>query len=282
MERKKITIPMLYEKKQQGVKTTNIVCYDYIMGSLVDQAGIDTILVGDSAEMVMMGNPNTLAVSVDEMIYHCKGVMRAVKYAFVVGDMPFLSYQTGTRDAIYNAGLFMKHAGVDAVKLEGGREVAPIIKAISDAGIPVAGDIGLKPESLANLEGNKVQETDASAARKLIDDALALEAAGAFCLDLKFVSDRLAELIAKKLKIPVYGFACGVNTDGQFLNIYDLIGMFDRATPKYVKEYGNLSQEVVKMLKLYIEDVHQGAFPGEEHSYHIKEELLKEVLKDKD
>ncbi|MCJ7594394.1 MAG: 3-methyl-2-oxobutanoate hydroxymethyltransferase [Desulfobacterales bacterium] len=282
MERKKITIPMLYEKKQQGVKTTNIVCYDYIMGSLVDQAGIDTILVGDSAEMVMMGNPNTLAVSVDEMIYHCKGVMRAVKYAFVVGDMPFLSYQTGTRDAIYNAGLFMKHAGVDAVKLEGGREVAPIIKAISDTGIPVAGDIGLSQESLAKLEGNKVQGNDAAAARKLIDDALALEAAGAFCLDLKFVSDRLAELIAKKLKIPVYGFACGVNTDGQFLNIYDLVGMFDRVAPKFVKKYGNLSQEVVKMLKLFMEDVHQGAFPGEEHSYHIKEELLKEVLKDKD
>ena len=282
MERKKITIPMLYEKKQQGVKTTNIVCYDYIMGSLVDQAGIDTILVGDSAEMVMMGNPNTLAVSVDEMIYHCKGVMRAVKYAFVVGDMPFMSYQTGTRDAIYNAGLFMKHAGVDAVKLEGGREVAPIIKAISDAGIPVAGDIGLSQESLAKLEGNKVQGNDAAAPRKLIDDALALEAAGAFCLDLKFVSDRLAELIAKKLKIPVYGFACGPNTDGQFLNIYDLVGMFDRVAPKFVKKYGNLSQEVVKMLKLFMEDVHQGAFPGEEHSYHIKEELLKEVLKDKD
>jgi 3-methyl-2-oxobutanoate hydroxymethyltransferase len=281
VERKKITIPMLFEKKQQGVKTTNIVCYDYIMGSLVDQAGIDTILVGDSAEMVMMGRPNTLSVSVEEMIYHCKGVTRAVKSTFVVGDMPFLSFQTGIRDAVYNAGLFMKHADVDAVKIEGGREVVRIIKAISNAGIPVAGHIGLTPQSIAKLGGYKVQGTDATTARKLIDDALALEAAGAFCLDLECVPNRLAEVISKKLTIPVYGIGCGPNCDGQFLNIYDLVGMFDRFTPKFVKKYGHLSQEIVKMLKLFMEDVHGGIFPGEEHCFHIKEEILAEALKEK-
>jgi len=280
MERKKITPQDLFLKKQQGKKTSNIVCYDYIMASLVDQAGIDTILIGDSAEMVMMGMPNTLSISMDEMIYHCKGVMRAVKYCLVVGDLPFLSYQTSIRDAVYNAGLFMKYGGVDAVKIEGGREVAATLKAIVDAGIPCAGHIGLTPQSMAKIGGYKVQGGDAATARKLIDDALALEDAGAFVLDMECVPDRISEIICKKLTIPVYGIGCGPNLDGQFLNIYDLVGLFERFTPKFVKKYGNLAQDVVIMLQQYKEEVDQGVFPGLEHSFHIRDDVLKAVLND--
>jgi 3-methyl-2-oxobutanoate hydroxymethyltransferase len=281
MERKKITIPDLYQKKQQGVKTINIVCYDYIMASLVDQAGIDTILIGDSAEMVMMGKPNTLAISVEEMIYHCKGVMRAVKSTFVVGDMPFLSYQTSIRDAVYNGGRFMKYGEVDAIKLEGGQEVAPIIKAMFEAGIPAAGSIGLTPQSLWRFGGYKVQGADAATAGRLIEDALALEAAGAFAVYLELVPDRVSELIAKKLKVPVFGIGCGPHVDGQFLNIYDLTGMFDRFTPKFVKKYGNLSQEILRMLGQYKEEVEQGRFPADEHCFHIRDEAFEALLKEK-
>jgi 3-methyl-2-oxobutanoate hydroxymethyltransferase len=281
MERKKITIPDLYEKKRQGIKTTNLVCYDYIMASLAEQAEIDTILVGDSAEMVMMGRPNTLSVTVEEMIYHCKGVMRGVKSVFVVGDMPFLSYQTSIRDAVYNGGLFMKHADVDAVKIEGGQEVAPIVKAMFEGGIPAAGSIGLTPQSLWRYGGYKVQGADAVTASKLIDDAMALEAAGAFAVYLELVPDRVSELIAKKLSVPVFGIGCGPHTDGQFLNVYDLIGLFERFTPKFVKKYGNLSQEVVKMLRQYKEEVEQGVFPADEHCFHIRDEVFEAVLKDK-
>jgi len=279
MERKKITIPDLYQKKQQGIKMVNVVCYDYIMASLADQAGIDTILVGDSAEMVMMGRPNTLSISVEEMIYHCKGVMRAVKSTFVVGDMPFLSYQTSIRDAVYNGGLFMKHGEVDAIKIEGGQEIVPIIKAMFEGGIPAAGSIGLTPQSLWRFGGYKVQGADATTASKLIEDALALEAAGAFAVYLELVPDRVSELITKRLKVPVFGIGCGPHVDGQFLNIYDLVGMFDRFTPKFVKKYGNLSQEVVKMLHQYREEVEKGVFPGAEHSFHVKDEVLKTIEK---
>lgn len=281
MERKKITISDLYQKKQQGVKTANIVCYDYIMACLAEQAEIDTILVGDSAEMVMMGMPNTLSISVEEMIYHCKGVMRGVKTVFVVGDLPFLSYQTSVRDAIYNAGLLIKQAGVDAVKIEGGQEVVPIVKAMFEGGIPAAGSIGLTPQSLWKYGGYKVQGADAATASKLVDDALALEAAGSFAVYLELVPDRVAELIAKKLTVPVFGIGCGPNIDGNCLNVYDLVGMFDRFLPKFVKRYGNLSQEVVKMLRLYKEEVLQGVFPADEHSFHIRDEIFEAVMKAK-
>ncbi len=277
MERKKVTIQDLYLKKQQGVKTTNVVCYDYIMASLVDQAGFDTILIGDSAAMVMMGETNTLAVTMDEMIYHCKGVMRAVKYSFVVGDLPFLSYQTGIRDAVYNAGLFMKYGGVDGVKMEGGQEIAPTVKAVVEAGIPCGGSIGLTPQSLSKLGGYKVQGTDAATARRLIDDALALEAAGAFALYLECVPDRLSEIITRKVSIPTFGIGCGPYTDGQFLNVYDMTGLFERFTPKFVKKYGNLAQDVLKMFQQYREEVEKGAFPDSDHSFHIQDEVLKAI-----
>jgi 3-methyl-2-oxobutanoate hydroxymethyltransferase len=269
------------QKKQQGIKTTNVVCYDYIMASLAEEAGMDTILVGDSAEMVMMGGTNTLAVSMEEMIYHCKGVMRAVKSVFVVGDMPFLSYQTGIRDAVYNAGRLMKYGNVDGIKIEGGQEVAATVKAISDAGIPVAGSIGLTVQSASKLGGMRVQEADEISATKLIDDALTLEEAGAFCMDLECVPDRMAGVVAKKLSIPVYGIGCGPFTDGQFLNIYDAVGLFERFTPKFVKKYGNLAPEIVRMLRRYKEEVEQGSFPADEHSFHIRDEIFDAVMRKK-
>ncbi|HXZ36071.1 MAG TPA: 3-methyl-2-oxobutanoate hydroxymethyltransferase [Thermodesulfobacteriota bacterium] len=280
MERKKVTPQDLLAKKQQGRKIVRVVCYDYPMALLADRAEVDSILVGDSVGMVVGGMASTVPVTMEEMIYHCRIVMRAVKYALVIGDLPFLSYQTDKRDAIYNAGLLMKSGGVDAVKLEGGKEFAPTVKAIVEAGIPVVGHIGLTPQTVSKLGGFKVQGTDTAAARKLVEDALSLESAGIFMLTLECVPDRLGEFISKKLKIPVTGIGSGPYTDGQTLNLYDLVGLFEKFTPKFVKKYANLSQEILKALQNYKDEVEKGVFPGSEHSFHMKDEVLKEVIGD--
>jgi len=280
MERKKVTPQDLLAKKQQGRKIVRVVCYDYPMALLADRAEVDSILVGDSVGMVVGGMASTVPVTMEEMIYHCRIVMRAVKYALVIGDLPFLSYQTDKRDAIYNAGLLMKSGGVDAVKLEGGKEFAPTVKAIVEAGIPVVGHIGLTPQTVSKLGGFKVQGTDTAAARKLVEDALSLESAGIFMLTLECVPDRLGEFISKKLKIPVTGIGSGPYTDGQTLNLYDLVGLFEKFTPKFVKKYANLSQEILKALQNYKDEVEKGLFPGSEHSFHMKDEVLKEVIGD--
>ena len=280
MERKKVTPQDLLAKKQQGRKIVRVVCYDYPMALLADRAEVDSILVGDSVGMVVGGMASTVPVTMEEMIYHCRLVMRAVKYALVIGDLPFLSYQTDKRDAIYNAGLLMKSGGVDAVKLEGGKEFAPTVKAIVEAGIPVVGHIGLTPQTVSKLGGFKVQGTDTAAARKLVEDALSLESAGIFMLTLECVPDRLGEFISKKLKIPVTGIGSGPYTDGQTLNLYDLVGLFEKFTPKFVKKYANLSQEILRALQNYKDDVEKGLFPGSEHSFHMKDEVLKEVIGD--
>jgi 3-methyl-2-oxobutanoate hydroxymethyltransferase len=280
MERKKVTPQDLLAKKQQGRKIVRVVCYDYPMALLADRAEVDSILVGDSVGMVVGGMSSTVPVTMEEMIYHCRIVMRAVKYALVIGDLPFLSYQTDIRDAIYHAGLLMKNGGVDAVKLEGGKEFAPTVKAIVDAGIPVVGHIGLTPQTVSKLGGFKVQGTDSAAARKLVEDALSLESAGIFMLTLECVPDRLGEFISKKLKVPVTGIGSGPYTDGQTLNLYDLVGLFEKFTPKFVKKYANLSQEILKALQNYKDEVEKGVFPGPEHSFHMKDEVLKEVLED--
>lgn len=279
MERKKVTPQDLLAMKREGKKIVRIICYDYPMALLADRAGVDAILVGDSVGMVLLGMSNTIPVTMEEMIHHCKAVMRAVKYALVIGDLPFLSYQTSIRDAIYNAGLLMKCGGVDAVKLEGGQEFALTVKAIVDAGIPVMGHIGLTPQTISKLGGYKVQGTDTVTARKLIDDAKTLEAAGVFMISLECVPDRLAKLICEELTIPVTGIGAGPYTDGQSLNLYDMLGLFERFTPKFVKKYANLSQDILQALQQYKEEVEQGIFPGTEHSFHIKDEVLKEVTK---
>ena len=282
MERKKITTQDLLAKKQQGQKIVRVVCYDYPMALLADRAGVDSILVGDSVGMVILGESSTVPITMEQMIHHCKAVVRAVKYALVVGDLPFLSYQTCIRDAIYNAGLLMKYGGVDAVKLEGGEEFAPTVEAIVKAGIPVVGHIGLTPQTISKLGGYKVQGTDIVTARKLIKDAKALEAAGVFMLTLECIPDRVAELICKELTIPATGIGAGPYTDGQTLNVYDMVGLFERFTPKFVKKYANLSETILQALQEYKEEVEKGTFPGPEHTYHIEEEVLKEVLESKE
>jgi len=282
MERKKITPQDLLMKKQEGKKIVRVVCYDYPMALLADRAGVDSILVGDSVGMVVGGMASTVPVTMEQMIYHCQIVMRAVKYALVIGDLPFLSYQTDIREAIYNAGLLMKNGGVDAVKLEGGKEFAPTVKAIVDAGIPVVGHIGLTPQTVSKLGGFKVQGTDTAAARKIVEDALALESAGIFLMTLECVPDRLGEYISQQLKIPVTGIGSGPYTDGQTLNLYDMVGLFEKFTPKFVKKYANLSQEILKALQNYKDDVEKGVFPGGEHSFHMKDEIFKEVLEAKE
>lgn len=278
MERKKTTPQDLLAKKQQGKKIVRVVCYDYPMALLADRAGVDSILVGDSVGMVILGESSTVPITMEQMIHHCKAVVRAVKYALVVGDLPFLSYQTCIRDAIYNAGLLMKYGGVDAVKLEGGEEFAPTVEAIVKAGIPVVGHIGLTPQTISKLGGYKVQGADIATARKLIKDAKALEAAGVFMLSLECIPDRVAELICKELTIPATGIGAGPYTDGQSLNVYDMVGLFERFTPKFVKKYTNLSKTILQALQEYKEEVEQGIFPGPEHTYHIEEDMLKEVL----
>ena len=277
MERKKITPQDLLAKKEQGKKIVRVVCYDYPMALLADRAGVDSILVGDSVGMVLLGESSTVPVTMEQMIHHCKAVVRAVKYALVVGDLPFLSYQTSIPDAIYNAGVLMKYGGVDAVKLEGGEEFAPTVEAIVRAGIPVVGHIGLTPQTISKLGGYKVQGTDITTARKLVKDAKALETAGVFMLTLECVPDRVAELICKELTVPATGIGAGPYTDGQSLNAHDLLGLFERFTPKFVKKYANLSEAILQALRQYKEEVEQGVFPGPEHTYHIEEEVLKEV-----
>ena len=278
MDHKKVTPQELLAKKQQGKKIIRVVCYDYPMALLADRAGVDSILVGDSVGMVVLGISNTMPVTMQEMIHHCKAVTTAVQHALVIGDLPFLSYQPSIRDAIYNAGLLMKEGGVDAVKLEGGQEFAPTVKAIVDAGVPVVGHIGLTPQTISKLGGYKVQGADIVTARKMIADAKALESAGVFMLTLECVPDRLAELICKELSIPVTGIGSGPNTDGQTLNVYDMLGLFEKFTPKFVKKYANLSQDILKAVQQFKEEVEEGIFPGPEHSFHIKDDVFEAVI----
>jgi 3-methyl-2-oxobutanoate hydroxymethyltransferase len=277
-ERKKTTPLDLLAKKQRGEKIVRITCYDYPMALLADRAEVDAILVGDSCGMVVGGLKSTVPVTMEEMIYHCGAVSRAAQYAMVIGDLPFLSYQTDIRDAIFNAGRLIKEGGADVVKLEGGQDFAPTVRAIVKAGIPVVGHIGITPQSAAMSGGFKVQGTEVTTARRLIEDARALEAAGAFMLTLEGAPDRLAEVICKELTIPVTTMGAGPNTDGQTINMYDILGLFDRFTPKFVKKYANLAEVITQALQQYKQEVEQGVYPGPEHTYHMKDEVLKEIL----
>jgi 3-methyl-2-oxobutanoate hydroxymethyltransferase len=279
MERSKITVPDLQAKKERGEKIVRIVCYDYPMAVLADRAGVDAILVGDSVGMVQLGMNSTIPVTMEEMIHHCKAVMRGAKYALVIGDLPFLSYQTGERDAVLNAGRLLKEGGVDAVKLEGGKEMVPIVKAIAQAGISVMGHIGLTPQTASKLGGFKVQGRDAATAGRLIEDAKALEDAGAFMLSLECVPDRLAQAITHELRIPVTGIGAGPYTDGQSILLYDLVGLYPRFTPKFVKRYANLSEQIVQALERFSQEVKDGSFPAPEHCYSIGDQELEAVLK---
>lgn len=269
MERKKVTIPTLHGKKARGEPITMVTAYDYPGGLAADDAGIDMILVGDSLGMVVLGYDSTVPVTMDEMISHAAAVKRGAKFSFIVGDLPFLSYQADAKEAIRNAGRFLKEAGSDAVKLEGGAEMAETVKAIVDAGIPVMGHIGLTPQSASKLGGYRVQGKTARAALKLLDDALALEQAGAFSVVLETVPDRVAELVSKRLSIPTIGIGAGVGCDGQVLVFHDLLGYFDRFSPRHNKRYANIRETIVNALSEYRREVEGRAFPTAENSFAI-------------
>jgi len=263
----KITVLEIYKKKAEGKKITMLTAYDYPTAQIVDQAGIDMILVGDSLGMVVQGVSSTLPVTMEEMIYHTKMVSRAANSAMVVGDMPFLSYQTSQEDAVRNAGRFLKEAGAEAVKLEGGTQIAQTIRAIVNAGIPVVAHIGLTPQYLHMLGGFKVQGKDEAAREKILADARAVQDAGAFSIVLEAMPASLAKDIHEMLHIPTIGIGAGPDCDGQVLVIHDLLGLFDRFTPKFVKQYVKLKGLALKAVKEYKQDVETGKFPSEEHSF---------------
>jgi 3-methyl-2-oxobutanoate hydroxymethyltransferase len=263
----KTTVPDLYQKKAEGRKITMLTAYDVPTAQIVDQAGIDIVLVGDSVGMVVQGLDSTLPVTMEEMLYHTRLVSRAAKTSMVVGDLPFLSYQTGIDDAVRNAGRFLKEAGAEAVKLEGGVQTAPAIKAIVAAGIPVMAHIGLTPQSVHLLGGFKVQGRDEAAREKVLADAQAVQDAGAFSVVLESVPATLAKEIGGTIRIPTIGIGAGPHCDGQVLVLHDLLGLFDRFTPKFVKQYANMKEQAVRAVKQFKQDVESGGFPSEEHSF---------------
>ena len=277
MDQKKITIAGLQQKKKTGQKITMMTAYDYPTACLVDQAGIDTILVGDSLGMVVLGHKSTVPVSMDEMIHHCKAVSRGTTCAFIIGDMPFMSYQVSIEKAVENAGRLIKEAGCECVKLEGGSEMAKVVEAIVNAGIPVCAHIGLTPQTATKLSGFKVQGKDAEGARKLIKSAIDLESAGAFMIVMECIPDLLASKITKELTIPTIGIGAGKECDGQVLVYHDLVGLFERFTPKFVKRYINLSPKIKEALIQFKEEVETGTFPGPEHSFAMEEEEARKI-----
>ena len=277
MANNKITIGDLRKKMQAGQKISMMTAYDYPTASLVDQAEIDTILVGDSLGMVVLGYDSTVPVTMDEMIHHCKAVCRGAKRAFVIGDMPFMSYQVSIEKAVENAGRFIKEAGCECVKLEGGTEMVPVVEAITAAGITVCAHIGLTPQTATKLSGFKVQGKDAEGARKLVQSAKDLEAAGAFMIVLECIPDLVAKKITDELQIPTIGIGAGKDCDGQVLVYHDLVGLFERFTPKMVKQYVNLAPQIREALIQYKQEVEAGTFPGPEHSFSMKEEEAEKI-----
>jgi 3-methyl-2-oxobutanoate hydroxymethyltransferase len=273
-EKKKHSIHTLQKMKADGEKIAWLTAYDYPTAAFAEAAGLDMLLVGDSLGMCVYGYEGTVPVTMDQCIVHSEAVRRAAPNTFVLGDMPFMSYQVSDEDAVRSAGRFLKEAGVDAVKLEGGKRVISRIRAILDAGIVVCGHIGLTPQSSGQLGGHKAQGRTIASARLLIEDALAIEEAGAQLLLLEAVPPEVSGFIAKKLSIPVLSIGAGPDCDGQLLIVSDLIGQFQAFTPKFVKKYCNVAEVVTEAMKAYVADVKAGVFPADEHCYHmLKDEV---------
>ncbi len=260
-----------YRMKQEGQKITWITSYDYPTAQFAEAAGMDMILVGDSLGMCVYGYPGTVPVTMDQCIVHCEAVTRGAPNTFVIGDMPFMSYQSSVERAIENAGRFLKEASVDAVKLEGGRRVTPAVRGIVDAGIVVVGHIGLTPQSSGQLGGHRAQGRTAESARALIEDALALAEAGVQMLLLEAVPPEVGKFIAERLAMPVLSIGAGMHCDGQLLIVSDMIGQFQAFTPKFVKKYCNVAEMIVSAMKQYCAEVRSGEFPADEHCYHMLE-----------
>ena len=273
----KNTVSTFKEQKANGDKITMLTAYDYSTAKLVDSSGINGILVGDSLGMVMLGYEDTLSVTMEDMIHHTAAVCRGAKNALVVGDMPFMSYQVPVEEAVRNAGRLMKEGRCHAVKLEGGAAVCPQIKAITQASIPVMAHIGLTPQSVNAFGGFKVQGKSEDAARKLIEEAKAVEEAGAFSIVLECVPEKLAELISKSVNIPTIGIGAGAGCDGQILVYQDMLGMFSDFTPKFVKKYAEIGEVMKEAFEKYIEETKNGSFPAEEHTFKISEDVINKL-----
>ena len=278
-QRKKVTTLTLRQKKARREPITMLTAYDYPTALSMDAAGVDSILVGDSLGMVVLGYANTLPVTMEEMLHHCRAVARGAKSALLIGDMPFMSYQADVNEAVRNAGRFLQQAGMEAVKLEGGRERADAVRAIVGAGIPVMGHLGLTPQSVNQLGGFRPQGRNASAAQRLLEDALLLEEAGCFSLVLESVPARLAEFVSQKISIPTIGIGAGAGCDGQVLVTHDLLGLFDRFTPKFVKKYADFHGEMQRAFGEYLAEVQSRQFPAVEHSVEMSDEEWESFLK---
>lgn len=271
------TVAGIMAMKKAGEKITMLTAYDAAMAAMLAAADVDVLLVGDSLGMVVLGYDSTVPVTMDEMIHHASAVRRGAPAAFVVGDMPFGSYQSSKRDSILNGGRFLKEAGCDAIKLEGGQEMCGIVTALVQAGISVMGHIGLTPQTATQLGGYKVQGRDIESARKMVEDAVALEKAGAFALVLECLPDELGRIISEEIAIPTIGIGAGVHCDGQVLVTHDLLGMFDKFIPSFVKSYCKLSPAIKEAVTEYNEEVRSGTYPDKEHSF-SSEPNLRELL----
>ncbi|APC78985.1 TPA: 3-methyl-2-oxobutanoate hydroxymethyltransferase [Clostridium botulinum] len=271
------TVSTFQELKNKGEKITMLTAYDYSMAKLIDSSGINGILVGDSLGMVCLGYENTLSVTMEDMLHHTKAVVRGTSNALVVGDMPFMSYQTSIYDAVYNAGRFIKEASAHAVKLEGGATVAEEIKAIVKAQIPVMGHIGLTPQSVNMFGGFKVQGKNEKVAKKLIEDAKILEEAGAFSIVLECIPEKLSKIISESISIPTIGIGAGKYCDGQILVYQDMLSMFSDFKPKFVKSFGNIGESIKDGVSQYIKEVKEAKFPEEKHAFKIDDDVINKL-----
>jgi 3-methyl-2-oxobutanoate hydroxymethyltransferase len=279
MDKQKVTIHQVMAAKEQGRKLVMLTAYDHPFAQMVDEAGVDMVLVGDSVGMVVMGLESTVGVTMDAMVHHVQAVARGVSRALVIGDMPFMSYHTSIREAIANAGRLIKEGGADVVKLEGGRHFAPTVEALVRAGIPVQGHIGLTPQTATALGGLKAQARDAQSALELIRDAKALEAAGVFSIVLEAVPAEVGMLVAQSVKVPVIGIGAGPHVDGQVLVTHDMLGLFQRFVPRFVKQYVNVRPIILEALRSYADEVMKGAFPAPEHCFSVSEEVMEKLQK---
>lgn len=277
MKDKKFTVSDFREFKARGEKIAMLTAYDYSMAKLLDDAGVDSLLVGDSLGMTMLGYENTLQVTMEDMIHHTKAVRRGTKNAFLVADMPYLSYEINVEEAVRNAGRLVREAQADAVKVEGGFEMVETIKAIVRAKIPVVAHLGLTPQSVNIFGGFKVQGKNLDQAQKLIEEALAVQEAGACAVVLECIPSRLAKVISEKLEIPTIGIGAGADCDGQVLVIQDMIGMFKTFTPKFVKKFASVGEEIEAAVEAYITEINSGAFPGPEHTFKMADEVLEKL-----
>ncbi|RKD33176.1 3-methyl-2-oxobutanoate hydroxymethyltransferase [Thermohalobacter berrensis] len=277
MNNKKFTVNSFLENKKNNEKISMLTAYDYSTAKLLDNAGVDSLLVGDSLGMVVLGYEDTLEVTVDDIIHHCKAVSRGAKRAMVIGDMPFLSYHINVEETVRNAGRIIQEGRAQAVKLEGGKEILDKVKAIVKAQIPVIGHLGLTPQSVNVFGGFKVQGKTLESAKRIIEDALLLQEAGVFAIVLECVPEKLAKIITEKLDIPTIGIGAGKYCDGQVLVTQDMLGMFTGFTPKFVKKYANLNKHIENATKEYISEIKKGVFPSDEHVFSIDESIIEKL-----